>query len=370
MGSRLSGSNASAAFPVLQALLRIMGKRVASATHSSVSKKVKVNPVFAEIQDALKKAEELPANCRAMLAAMVPASFASLKEERTEQQATIIQWMEEVLGQQKTKLVEEVDAVAAKLAELEAGKAVHVGELQKAEVVVVQKKEQHALKRNDLAETTIVLSTTKKLLAEQQEEQRVCDSDFLAMKKEQEGLASAFVEHFKAPLEAGEALHYSELQPFLRNLDLEESFMISVPSSCCKTKEQRGSFDNVVLEALEQALLERASQIKDVVSNRSPESHAREAAVQKSEEQLVVDRTAQERATAELAAAQKDVDTASAAFKAIEQVIANCDVDIKATSELSEKHRLLNDAFEQGALASFRNSRDGTVASVCATAGA
>lgn len=305
-----------------------------------------------------------------MLAAMVPASFASSRDERSEQQATVIQWMDEALGKQKTKLTVEVNTVAAKLAELEAGKAVHVGELQKAEAVVAQKKEKHALKRNDLAEATIALTTTKKSLAEKQEEQRVCDSDYLAMKKEQEGLASAFVEHFKAPLEAGEALHYTELQPFLSNLDLEESFMISAPSSCCKTKEQRGSFDNVVLEALEQALLERASQIKDVVSNRSPESHAREVALQKAEEQLGIDRTAQERATAELGDAQKEVETSTAAFKVIEQVVASCDVEIKATSKLHDQHQLLHDTFEQGPLSSFRNSRDGTAATVCATAGA
>merc|ERR1719160_248800 len=114
------------------------------------------------------------------------------------------------------------------------------------------------------------------------------DKDYITMKKEQEGLASAFVEHFKAPLETGEALHYGELEPFLRNLELEESFMVSVPSSCMKTKEQRGSFDNVVLEALEQALLERATQIKDIVSNRSPESEAREVEIQKTEEQLAI----------------------------------------------------------------------------------
>merc|ERR1719408_230736 len=266
-----------------------MGKRVASGANSA-AKKVKVNPVFAEIQDALKKADDLPTNCRAMLAAMVPGSFTSSKDERSEQQATVIQWMEDALGKEKAKFQFDVDTVAAKLAELEAGKAVRVGELQKAEAIVAQKKEKHALKRNDLAETTIAMTTTKKLLAEAQEEQRVCDSDFLAMKKEQEGLASAFVEHFKVPLDAGEALHYDQLQPFLRNLDLEESFMVSVPSSCGKTKDQRGSFDDVVLQALEQALLDRAAQIKDVVSNRSPESVAREVGVQKAEEQLAADR--------------------------------------------------------------------------------
>merc|ERR1719199_1830756 len=215
------------------------------------------------------------------------------------------------------------------------------------------------------------MTTTKKLLAEKQEEHRTCDAPYLAAKKEQVGLASAFVEHFKVPLESGETLHYEELQPFLSNLDLEESFMVSVPSSCMKTKEERGSFDHIVLQALEQALLDRATQIKDVVSNRSPESEAREVAVLKAEEQLAVDRVAQEKASAELAAAQKEVELLAAELKEILQVGANIGVELKAALKQSDKVRFIQEGFEQGPLASFRTCKDGGAASEkCATAGA
>lgn len=348
-----------------------MGKRVASNANASAVKKAKVNPVFAEIQDALKKAEHLPENCRAMLAAMVPASFVTQREERSEQQATIIQWVEDALGQEKAKFVAEVSTIASKLSELEADKAERVAEVQKAEAALAAKRDVLPLRKNALAEATIAMNATKKMLAEKQEEQTVCDSDFLSMQKEQDGLSSAFVEHFKVPLEAGEALHYGELQPFLRNLDLEESFMVSVPSSCCKTKDQRGSFDDVVLQALEQALLGRAMQIKDAVSNRSPESVAREVGVRKAEEQLTIDRAAQEKATVELAAAQKDVELGVAALKEVEKVVAECDIVIKATSEECNKFRSTLEGFEEGPLTSFRTSKDGIGASeFAATAGA
>jgi len=348
-----------------------MGKRVASATNTSAAKKVKSNPVYAEIQDGLKKAQHLPAQCRDMLAAMVPASLATVREDRSEHQKTVIQWVEDALQQEKDKLTAEANTIAAKLSELEAGKAERVAEVQEAEAALVEKKETVSLRKNALAEATIAMTATKKMLAEKQEEQRVCDSDYLAMKKEQETLAAAFVEHFKVPLDAGEALHYEELQPFLRNLDLEESFMVSAPSSCMKTPDQRGSFDNVVLQALEQALLDRATQIKDVVSNRSPESVAREVGVQKAEEQLAVDRAAQEKATTDLATAQKDVELGTTTLKEVEQAVAKCDVDVKATSEVCEKFRAIQEEFEQGPLTSFRASRDGIAASeLCAPAGA
>jgi len=348
-----------------------MGKRVTSAVNVGATKRVKINPAFAEIQDALKEAEQLPTNCSAMLAAMVPASLTSLQEDRSKEQSIVIQWVENALLQQKAKLVGEVDVVASKLAGQQAGKARESEEVRKAEAILAQKKAVVIRKKNALAETTIAMNGTKKMLAEKQEEHFSLDKDYLDMTKEQEGLASAFVEHFKVPLESGEALHYEALQPFLQKLDLEESFMVSVPTSCVKTKEQRGAFDHVVLEALEQALLDRANQIKDVVSNRSPESEEREKAVHKAEEQLASDRAAKDAATTELSVAQKEVEAATEAVKAIEQVIAKCDAEIKATEEIHEAARSVQEKFDMGPMASFKNSRDGMSASVlCATAGA
>jgi len=347
-----------------------MGKRVANSGNATAAKKVKVNPVFAEIQDSLKHAEHLPENCRAMLSAMVPGMFSSACEQRSEHQSTVIQWVEDAMLKQKAKLVGETDVVRTKLADQGASKAARAGEAQKAEENLAELRKVVASKKTALAEVTIAMKATEKMLAEKQEEQRTLDSEYLAMKKEQEGLAAAFVEHFQVPMNAGEALHYESLQPFLRNLDLEESFMISVPSSCAKTKDQRGSFDNVVLESLQQALLDRAAQIKDVVSNRSPESEAREVAVQQAEEQLAANKSDQEKAAAELASAQRNVEAGAISLKEAEKVVEFCDVEVRSTSEVCEKLQSHQDAFEQGPLSSFLKSKDGTAHELCAAAGA
>lgn len=347
-----------------------MGKRAAASANNAAHKKIKVKPVFVEIQDALQKAEHLPESVRTMLASMVPSTFSNGREERSEHQNTVSTWIEDALEKQKGKFVGEVDIVAAKLAGLETSKAEHVSEAQKAEATLADRRKVVTVKKTALAEATIALNATKKDLAEKQEEQRACDADYVEMKKEQEGLAAAFVEHFQVPLNAGEALHYESLQPFLRNLDLEESFMVSAPSSCKKTKAERGSFDNVVVEALQQALFDRASQIKDVVSNRSPESIAREAGVQKAEEQLAQDKASQETAAADLAAAQKEVEVSSATLKEKEKLVESWDVDIKATTDVCEKLRCIRESFEKGPMASFKTCRDGTAQETCAVAGA
>lgn len=347
-----------------------MGKRVASSGNNLTAKKVKINPVFAEIQDVMKKVEHLPQSCRDMLAAMVPTSLASAREQRSEQQVIVIQWLQDALEQQKDKLAAEAATAAGKLTELETNKAEKVLQVEQAEALLAEKKKVVALKKSSLAEATIAMTATKKMLAQSIEEQQVCDSEYLAMKKEQGGLAAAFVEHFKAPLDAGTALNYESLQPFLKNLDLEESFMVSVPASCAKTRDQRGSFDDVVLQSLEQALLDRAAQIKDVVSNRSPESVEREIGIQKMEEQLTIDRSAQEQASAELTAAQKDVEVAGSVLKEAEKVVESCDLGLNEVSDLCKERQSIQEEFEQGPLASFRTSKDGITAHLCATAGA
>lgn len=341
---------------------RIMRKRSAQVAGGAAAKKGKVDIAFAGIQDTLNKAEHLPASCRAMLAAMVPASLATPSEQRSKQQATVIEWIEDVLQKHRCQLSSEADAVTTKLSQLQATKAEHLASVEKAEAAVAEKKEVVPVKRNFLAEATDAVATTKKLLAEKQEERNICDADFLAMQEEQEGLASAFVEHFKIPLEAGEALHYEELKPFLRKLDLQESFMVSLPASCSKTKELRGAFDEIVLQTLEQELLDRAATIKDVVSNPNAEREARNGAIQKTEEQLAAEGAAVEKATEELSAAEKDVELADAALREIERGAATVTSEVKASAKLCDKLRFVLEGFEAGPLRGFKSFKEGSSA--------
>jgi len=341
---------------------RIMRKRSAQVPSGAAAKKGKVDIAFAGIQDTLNKAEHLPASCRAMLMAMVPASLATPSEQRSKQQTTVIEWIEDVLQKHQCQLSSEADAVSTKLSQLQATKAEHLASVEKAEAVLAEKKEVVPVKRNALSEATTAMAATKKLLAEKQEERNVCDADFLAMQEEQEGLASAFVEHFKIPLEAGEALHYEALMPFLRKLDLQESFMVSLPATCSKTKEQRGSFDEIVLQTLEQELLDRAATIKDVVSSPNAEREARSGAIQKTEEQLAAESAAVEKATEELTAAEKDVELAGTSLKEVEQGAATVTSEVKASAKLCDKLRFVLEGFEAGPLKSFTSFKEGNSA--------
>merc|ERR1712054_575409 len=68
-----------------------------------------------------------------------------------------------------------------------------------------------------------------------------------AIEKEQKLLEAALLEHFKEPIEKNEGPHFNFLKPFMENLGLEEALMTALPSSCIKTREQRGGFDELVI---------------------------------------------------------------------------------------------------------------------------
>merc|ERR1719223_2612070 len=114
-----------------------MGK--CSAQGAPPAKKAKIDPALAGIQDTLKKAEHLPATCREMLAAMVPASLVTPSEKRSQQQNTVIRWIEDVLKTHQGQLAAEASSVASKLARLEASKAEHLADVSKAASTVTEK---------------------------------------------------------------------------------------------------------------------------------------------------------------------------------------------------------------------------------------
>lgn len=345
-----------------------MGKRGATSAQASAAKRAAVNPTFLKIQDAVKAAEHLPATCRDMLAALVPVSLAASREDRGEEQSAAVQWIEETLQQQCDVLAGEVDAANAAMQQLEAAKAEHLAAVQKAEETLAELAEAVPSKQDAVAEANIALTASKKAHQEKQEEHQGADGPFLAKKKELEGLQTAIEESFKVPVAAGEAVHFSALQPYVGALELEESLKLSIPQSCCKTKEQRGSFDELVLQSLEKALLERAEQLRQSVASENAGFEERQAAVRIAEEQAAANQAAQQKAFEELSNAQKNVEVASGALQEAKKVVAGGDAEIKAALRVCEQHRGRKEAFEQGPLAAFTTARD--KAAVSANAGA
>jgi hypothetical protein len=347
-----------------------MGKRGGTPAKTPIAKKEKISPDIMVIQDALKQVSHLPESCSSMLAAVAPESLGIAKDNRDEDQAVVVQWIEGVLEKRQAELTRNAEAALEKVRELEASKLQLQADVQKAEAALAESTTAMPTTKIALAESTIAMTATKKMLAERQEEQRLGDADHVLKKKDFEDFEKVFVDDFKAPLAAGDALDHEKLQPYVASLDLEEGLMSSIASSCGKPKDQRSKFQAAVLEELENAFLAHREKLQGLAQVGKPAAEERAAAVQKAEDELTKQRKVQEEAKAALAEAQRNVEMRSEELKAARQAVTEVELQLVDVSRVCQESKSIQEEFEAGPLTTFRTCRDTVGASQCATAGA
>merc|ERR1719262_880627 len=116
-----------------------------------------------------------------------------------------------------------------------------------------------------LADATTTANASSETLAERQAAQKTREADLASVQENKSALEQAFQTHFQAPMEAGQGPNFKELEPFIKTMDLEKSMLQTLPGTCGKSKEDRGSFDQVILEQLEQAIVAKIASLGETV---------------------------------------------------------------------------------------------------------
>merc|ERR1719440_951552 len=111
--------------------------------------------------------------------------------------------------------------------------------------------------------------TAEAALSEAQSLQEQSATTHTVLEKERVAIDAAYQEHFKTPTDNDQGPNHILLKPFIETLGLEESLMSALPSSCVKTKEQRGGFDDLVLTELGRALVVKIGEYEKGVANAS-----------------------------------------------------------------------------------------------------
>merc|ERR1719265_2518161 len=95
--------------------------------------------------------------------------------------------------------------------------------------------------------------------------------------QEKQALESVFEAHYKAPMESGSSgPNYSELEPFLKKIQVEPCLINALPTTCAKTKQERGSFDLLCLQELERAITSKIASLGESVVAATPAALERE----------------------------------------------------------------------------------------------
>ena len=270
-----------------------------------MAKKAKTDPTLASIAEVIMEAEDLPTRCRTMLVEMLPFAFNAPTEERHEIQKTAADMVEQTLKAKKVIMENAAAGEAAKLASLKDSQIELANAASEAECDLAAQKDVVQSAKSALADATIAANASRDTVSDLRKEQANADSKLACAREEKTALESAFEDHFKPMKEDAAGPHFKELEPLLKKLVMEESLLIALPSTCAKSKEHRGTFDNVVLEELGKAICAKLSALDEIVEAETPAAAERETAVQAAEKDLEARKETQKQAASAFEDAQK-----------------------------------------------------------------
>lgn len=335
-------------------------KKVQASPKKATAKKFVEAPpsVFAEIVTALESVEHLPERCREMLVAMVEPSLSTPKCERHAAQNLGVKMIEETLHEIKEKQVQAVEQAQKELSELEQSQESRAKKVSEAQADLTSKQDIEKSKQCARDEADKFVEEAGATLADAKAAEQKGDEPLAKLNAEKATLENISQEHVNAPMEANEGPHFSELEPHIHSLGLDESLAIALPSSCAKTKEQRGGFDDVVLEQLVKALADKIASLAKDIEVEVPKVAERRAAVESAQSALEAKTTAAKEAALELEAAiAARSESSTSLAKATEELEALAPSIQEATAKVEELKAVLN-AFEAGPLATFKTHQE------------
>jgi hypothetical protein len=336
---------------------------------------VKVDPQFADIIATLQTATEVPERCCEMLVTMVAPCLSTPKASRHAVQTLGISMIEQTLHATKAKLLQAVEQEQERITELKASEASYMEHLKLAEAEFASKMSAEETKQVASDEAGKAVKDAEDQLANAKDVVRNTEEPLANLRAEKAMFEKLLEEHFKAPMQADAPLSFDAFEPHVQKLGLDESLSIALPSSCAKSKEQRGGFDAVVLAELEKALFAKIESLGKADEIEAPKIIECKAAVLAQETSLQSKIGFAKVAAEELEAAKVVREESAEALSKAKEVVTAAAPNMQAAATRHEELVLELRNFEEGPLATFEAFRDTTddiihVDEEAATAGA
>jgi len=306
-----------------------------------------------------------------MLVDTLPFSLMVASDQRHEIQAAVVEMVEQTLNAKKLAMEAAVTTEDVKLGNLKASQGTVASKADEAEGAVTSQKDIVQSAKSVLAVATEAANACWTTLSDKRAEHKTLDANLARAQTEKSALESSFEEHFKPMKEGAAGAHYKGIEPHLKSIEIESSLLIALPSSCAKGKEHRGSFDLVVLEELEKAIIKKIEVLGQTVASETPASAEREVAIQASEKDYDEKKGKQKELAAEFEAAQKELTLREVALSSAKKAVVELQPQVDATTEVMDNAKSALTEFEAGTLAGFSAYRSATSASAeAAPAGA
>lgn len=155
--------------------------------------------------------------------------------------------------------------------------------------------------------------------------------------------------------------------PLVRTLDLEESLLKALPTTCAKKPSERGNFDQLVMQQLDHVLTEKVAAMSREIEKREQASQSVADRVKEARRARLVAQEAQKAASERLVEAKKQQSSANSAVEAAHKAIADTQPSRSAASYKAKlQHTSVKD-FKDKCLNPFVSLRDNKSSEVSAT---
>lgn len=330
-----------------------MGKRPINQVSAKSVKKARIDPALDPIIESIRQAEDLPERCRAMLVDALPLSLMVPHDKRHEIQSAVVDMVKQTLNAKRSTMESTMAAEDIKIRSLEASRADLFKAVEEAEAALASKRNALQSTKILLADATVAAHASLQSLDERRAEHKASSDKVADAQAEKTALETALQEHFEPMKEAAAGEHFKELEPHLKHLDIEASLLIALPSVSTKPKEERGSFDTVVLEELGKALSAKVASLAEIVATETPLSANRETAMLAAQEEYDAKKDTQKRAAADFEASKKDEGEGEAMLLKAKEKVNELQPGIDAATQLLEVAKKSLDTFDTDVLAQF-----------------
>jgi len=232
----------------------------------------KINAVVAAIEDVEYEVAG-PFSCREMLTAAAPIALKTLQDERHSYQETVFGMFAEVFEAEEMRRQGIVAEEKVKVEAADTEQAMRQAAKDSVEAEVQAKKEEIVAKKEVLSEDNKVVESEEMKLHEACEEKSCAEDENQIHMQDKEKCLQLQKEHFEMLKEgAWETMrdlrsHVSVLTPFFKKLSVDASLVTAMQSALGKKPVDRGSFDNMVVEQIQETLTKHLLSLEEKLAS-------------------------------------------------------------------------------------------------------
>eukprot|EP00929_Paragymnodinium_shiwhaense_P057442 TRINITY_DN2874_c0_g1_i1.p1 TRINITY_DN2874_c0_g1~~TRINITY_DN2874_c0_g1_i1.p1 ORF type:complete len:394 (+),score=147.03 TRINITY_DN2874_c0_g1_i1:71-1252(+) len=343
----------------------------ADATEKASKQLEQLRPVAEAIE-----ASTLSDSCKAMLLAFVPVCLDTPCDARDPLQAMAVSMLGQFFEARQAEFTKAIEEESAKLVEVEAGAGDLDAKVSNAERQLAEVGEASLeAKKKELAAASQAMVATKAAAADAKEAQRNGDATYADALEEKTAVEAILSENLPALRDSNwEAIqakvHIEAMMPVAKRLKLDASLLSAMPSSLIKEPNQRGPFDQMVIQQLEEVLNSKAVTLGQQIEAEGPAAQDRAAAVEAAQKAAEEAKVRQQQAASAVFEAQAVVKDLNAALDEAKAAKEGFGPQFREATQVRDRKVKELEAFESINTVCFTKFRDRTSENSTAGSGA